>query len=158
MFFPISRNSRRRCLFQKVFLKTSQNSKGNTCLGLSFLIRLQVLHLTTSMKRWLWHKYFLRILRNFKENLFYIEHFRWLLLHSFQNNFFGIYRSCCFLLFNNLNKNYRSVVEQDKSSTKLKLVMREVDLRGITSRTKTRDLKKRLQHRCVLVKFLTTPF
>ena len=36
--------------------------------------------LTTSMKRWLWHKYFLRILRNFKENLFYIKHFRWLLL------------------------------------------------------------------------------
>ena len=36
--------------FLKSILKTSQNSKGNTCLGLSFLIQLQVLHLQLQWK------------------------------------------------------------------------------------------------------------
>ena len=32
----------RRCTVRKVFLKTSQNSQEKTCVGVSFLIKLQV--------------------------------------------------------------------------------------------------------------------
>ena len=48
-FYPFtnikSRRSHRRCSTRKVFFKISQNSHGNTCVGASFLIKLQASNL-----------------------------------------------------------------------------------------------------------------
>ena len=54
-----------------VFLKISQNSKENTCVGVSFLITLQVSGLQLYLKRDSDTDVFLWILRNFQEYLFY---------------------------------------------------------------------------------------
>ena len=53
----------RRCSSEKVFLKISQYSQENTCVGVSFLIKLLKRDSNTGV--------FLRILRTFKEQLFY---------------------------------------------------------------------------------------
>ena len=41
MFSQTCRSSHRRCSVQKVFLEISQNSQENTCVRVSFLIKLQ---------------------------------------------------------------------------------------------------------------------
>ena len=59
-----------RCLVKKVFLKIPRNSQENTCIRVSFLIKL---------KR-LWHNCFLVNFAKFLGTTFFIEHLQWLLL------------------------------------------------------------------------------
>ena len=61
----------RRCSSEKVFLKISQYSQENNCVGVSFLIMLQAFRPATLLKRDSNIGVFLRILRTFKEQLFY---------------------------------------------------------------------------------------
>ena len=45
------KSTHRRCSIKKVFLKISQNSQGNTCARISFLIKLQESGLQLYSKR-----------------------------------------------------------------------------------------------------------
>ena len=54
-----------RCSVKKVFLEISQNSKGNTCARVSFLIKLQASNLQLYQKRDSDTGVFRGILRNF---------------------------------------------------------------------------------------------
>ena len=56
---------------KKVFLKISQNSQENTCVGVSILINLHTSRLQLYHKRSLRHKRFPVNLANFSENLFF---------------------------------------------------------------------------------------
>ena len=71
-----------RCSLINVFLKISQNSQGNTCARVSFLITLQVLPLQHYLKKRLWHRCFPVSFANFLRTPFLIEHLWWLLLFS----------------------------------------------------------------------------
>ena len=51
------RSSHWRCSIKKVFLKKIQNSQENTCVGVSFLIKLQAMPAAFLKKR-LWYMYF----------------------------------------------------------------------------------------------------
>ena len=55
---------------KKVFLKMSPNSQGNTCVRVSFLIKLQALGLQLYLKRDSSTSVSLQILRSFSEHLF----------------------------------------------------------------------------------------
>ena len=66
---------------KKVFLKKSQISQENPCIGVSCLIKLQAWPTTLSKKR-LWHRYFSVNFANLFANTFFIEHPQWLLLHE----------------------------------------------------------------------------
>ena len=55
-FFPYREVVSRRCSFQKVFLKISQNSQENKCARVSFLII--VLAASIFIKKRLWHRCF----------------------------------------------------------------------------------------------------
>ena len=71
--FPVFRNSCRRCTIKKAFLKISQNSQENTCIGASFLIKLQASDTVTFCE-------FLKILRT----ALFTDPLWWLLLNSFK--------------------------------------------------------------------------
>ena len=62
----------RRCFSKQLFLKMSQILQENTCVGVSFLIKLQMLQTSTQV-------YSCEICEIFKKT-FFTEHFRWLLL------------------------------------------------------------------------------
>ena len=47
-----------RCSVRKVFLEILQNSQGNTCVRVSFLIKLRALGLQLYEKKRLWHRCF----------------------------------------------------------------------------------------------------
>ena len=72
----------RRCSVKKVFLDISQNSQENTCVKVSFLIKLQAsgLRPATLLKKRLWRRCFPVNLAKFLRTTFLIEHLRWLLL------------------------------------------------------------------------------
>ena len=78
----ISRSNHRRCSVKKVFLKISQNSQENTCVGLAFLLKSQTWGLQlykygtpTQMFDFEFGEIF--------NSLFFIEHLRWLLISPF---------------------------------------------------------------------------
>ena len=56
----LSRSRHRRCSVKKVFLEIVQNSQENTCVGVSFLIKLQAsgLRPATLLKKRVWRKCF----------------------------------------------------------------------------------------------------
>ena len=70
----------RRCSVKKVFLEISQNSQENTCVRVSFLIKLQAAPATLLKKR-LWHRCFPVNFAKFLRTPFLKEHLRWLLLN-----------------------------------------------------------------------------
>ena len=57
--------------YEKLLFQISQNSQENTCVGVSFLIKLQVWGLHKYWKRNFIIGVFFRILQNFLEQLFY---------------------------------------------------------------------------------------
>ena len=65
----------RGVLWEKGFLKISQNSQESKCARSSFLIKLQASicrpQSAILLRKKLWHRCFLWILRNFNEQLFY---------------------------------------------------------------------------------------
>ena len=64
---------------KKVFLEMSQNSQENTCVTVSFLIKLQA-ESATLLKKRLWYRCFPVDLAKFLGTLFLTEHLRQLLL------------------------------------------------------------------------------
>ena len=64
-----------RCSVKKVFREISQNSQKNTCVRVSFSIKLQVL-----LKKKLWHRCFPVNFAKFLRAPFITEHLWWLLL------------------------------------------------------------------------------
>ena len=69
----------RRCSVKKVFLEISENSQENTCVRVSFLIKLQAAPATLLKKR-LWHRCFPVNFAKFPRTPFLKEHLWWLLL------------------------------------------------------------------------------
>ena len=67
----LSRSSHRRCSINKLFLKISQYSKEDTCVGVSSLIKLQVFRTATLLKRDSNTVAFLWKLQNFYKHLFW---------------------------------------------------------------------------------------
>ena len=67
----IFRSCYQRCSIKKTFLEIAQNSPENTCVRVSFLIKLQALGLKFYLKRDTNTGVFLRILRYFQEHLSY---------------------------------------------------------------------------------------
>ena len=63
----------RRCSIKKVFLEILQNSQENTCVRVSFLIKLQAWP-ATLLKKKLWHKCFPVNYVKFLRTPFFIEH------------------------------------------------------------------------------------
>ena len=74
IFLLFYRSSHRRCFIKKVLLKTSLNSQENTCVRVSFLIKLRVSGLQFYYKRDSGTGFFLIIWKIF-ENTFLTEHF-----------------------------------------------------------------------------------
>ena len=68
-----------RCSVKKVFLEVLQNSQGNVCARVSFLIKLQAP--ITLLKKRLWHRCFPVNFTKFLRTTFFTEHLWWLLLH-----------------------------------------------------------------------------
>ena len=68
-----------RCSLKKVFSEILQNSQGNICTRISFLIKLQALGLWQR----LWHRCFPVSFAKCLRTLFFIEHLWWLLLVRF---------------------------------------------------------------------------
>ena len=68
MFFGKSEAVVRRCSVREVFLEISQNSQENTCVRVSFLIKLQSL----------WHRCFPVNFAKFLRTPFFTEYLRWL--------------------------------------------------------------------------------
>ena len=68
-----------RCSVKKVFLEILQNSQGNVCARVSFLIKLQAP--ITLLKKRLWHRCFPVNFTKFLRTTFFTEHLWWLLLH-----------------------------------------------------------------------------
>ena len=62
-----------------MFSEILQNSQGNICISISFLIKLQALGLWQR----LWHRCFPVSFAKFLRTLFFIEHLWWLLLVRF---------------------------------------------------------------------------
>ena len=60
-------------------LKKSQNSQRDTCVRVSFLIKLQA-EACNFIKKRLWYKCFPVNFTKFLRTLFFVEHLRWLLL------------------------------------------------------------------------------
>ena len=69
--------SQRMCSIKKLFLKISQYSQKNTCVGISFLIKVAGLMHASLLKKRLWHRRFPVNFTVFK-NTFFIEHLFWL--------------------------------------------------------------------------------
>ena len=67
------------CSVKKVFLEISQNSQENTCVRVSFLIKLQAPPATLLKKR-LWHRCFPVNFAKFLRTPFFTEYLWWLLL------------------------------------------------------------------------------
>ena len=81
-FFPCTcRSSHHRSSVKKLFLEILQNSWGNTCVRVSFLIKLQVS--ATLLKKRL--RYFPVSFVKFIRTTFSIEHHCWLLLYIRSN-------------------------------------------------------------------------
>ena len=70
----------RRCFVKKLFLEISQNLQGNTCAGVSFLIKLQAF--ATLLKKRLWHRRFPVNFVKFLRTHFLTKHLWWLLLNK----------------------------------------------------------------------------
>ena len=68
-----------RCPIKKVFLEILENSQENTCVRVSFLIKLQTVP-ATLLKRRLWHRCFAVNFAKFLRTPFVTEHLWWLLL------------------------------------------------------------------------------
>ena len=64
------------CSVRKVFLEILQNSQGNTCARVSFLIKLHA----SLLKKRFWHRCFLVNFVKFQRTPFFTELLRWLLL------------------------------------------------------------------------------
>ena len=71
----------RRCSVKKLFLEISQNSQENTCVRVSFLIKLQATPATLLKKR-LWQRCFPVNFAKFLRTPFLKEHLWWLLLKT----------------------------------------------------------------------------
>ena len=81
--FVLAVFSRSRCsqmLFKVVILKFSWISQENTCVGVSFLLKLVVFKACNFIKKRLQHRCFPVICEKFLRTLFSTEHYRWLLL------------------------------------------------------------------------------
>ena len=68
-----------RCSVKKVFLEISRNSQENTCVRVSFSIKLQA-EVCNFIKKRLWYRCFPVKFVKFPRTPFLKEHFRWLLL------------------------------------------------------------------------------
>ena len=75
------------CSGKKLFLEISQNSQENTCVRVSFLIKLQLLpnKPATLLKKRLWHRCFAMKFAKFLRTTFFAEHLWWLLLQNDMN-------------------------------------------------------------------------
>ena len=83
---------------KKVFLEISQNPQENTCVRVSFLIKLQACRSATLLKKRLWRRCFPVNSVKFLRRPFYKEHLWWLLLIGVLYTFgsqFMIGRSFC---------------------------------------------------------------
>ena len=69
-----------RCSIKMVFLKISLNLLENSCVGVSFLVKLQAwglkLRLATLLKKTPWHWRFPSSFEKYLTTLFYIQHLR----------------------------------------------------------------------------------
>ena len=77
----LSRSSHLEVFVKKVFLEISENSQENTCVRVSFLVKLQTfMRPATLLKKRLWHRCFPVNFAKFIKTRFLTEHRRWLLL------------------------------------------------------------------------------
>ena len=74
-----------RCSVKKVFLELLQNSQENTCVRVSFLIKLKVLGLQLYQKGTLAQLFFCKFCEISKSN-FFIEHLWWMPLSVVNNS------------------------------------------------------------------------
>ena len=70
-----------RCSVKKVFLKTSQNSQEDTCVGVPFLIKFQAPQALNFIKKETPAQLFFCEFCEILKNTFFTEPLRWLLLH-----------------------------------------------------------------------------
>ena len=77
----LSRSSHLEVFVKKVFLEISENSQENTCVRVSFLVKLQTfMRPATLLKKRFWHRCFPVNFAKFIKTRFLTEHLRWLLL------------------------------------------------------------------------------
>ena len=77
----LSRSSHLEVFVKKVFLEILENSQEDTCVRVSFLIKLQTfMRPATLLKKRLWHRCFPVNFAKFIKTRFHTEHLRWLLL------------------------------------------------------------------------------
>ena len=87
------RSSLLQMFFKIDVLKNSQYSQENTCVGVSFLIKLLASRPATLLKKRLQHRCFPVNIENFLRTPFFTEHLRWLLL--FFANGYSQYTKVC---------------------------------------------------------------
>ena len=83
VFLFFSEAVSKRCSVKKVFLEIFQNSQENTCVGVSFYIKLHGLNPATLFKNRPWYRCFPVNFAKFLRTTFFTKHFRWLLLSKF---------------------------------------------------------------------------
>ena len=71
----------RKCSVKNIFLEISQNSQENTCVRVSFLIKLQAA--CNFIKKETLAQVFSREFYKISKNTFFIKHLSWLVLYSF---------------------------------------------------------------------------
>ena len=71
-----------RCSGKKGFLEIFQNSKEDTCVRVSFLIKLQALRPATLLKKRLWHSCFPASFEKFLKAPFIIKQLWWLVRNA----------------------------------------------------------------------------
>ena len=77
--------TKKKCSEKNMFLKISKNPWENTCVTVSFLIKLQSLVCSFIKKEILTHVFSCWFCKTYK-NTHFVEHLRWLLLKRVETN------------------------------------------------------------------------